>query len=107
MQPPKKGPHTLDSFSEIQISPKEETEVNSLFFIIDAKLPAKVLHHQEKKNEYNQFVLHRVKIYHGSSLFYFYQGMVRTIKMSFLKRKYTEVSATLTPSRKASGSIPH
>ena len=41
------------TFSEIQISPKEEMEVSSLFLIIKAKLPARALHHQEKKNEYN------------------------------------------------------
>ena len=28
---PKKGPHAHSAFSEIQISPKEEMEVNSLF----------------------------------------------------------------------------
>ena len=31
--------------------------------------------------------MHRVKIYLGSSLFSFYQGMVRTMKMSFYRRK--------------------
>ena len=31
--------------------------------------------------------MYRVKIYLGSSLFSFYQGMVRTMKMSFYKRK--------------------
>ena len=41
------------TFSEIQISPKGEMEVSSLFLIIKAKLPATALHHQEKKNEYN------------------------------------------------------
>ena len=37
------------TFSEIQISPKGEMEVSSLFLIIKAKLPATALHHQEKK----------------------------------------------------------
>ena len=35
-----------------------------------------------------KFVMHRVKIYlNGSSLFSFYQGMLRTMKISFNKRK--------------------
>ena len=38
-----------------------------------------------------KFVMHRVKIYLlGSSLFSFYRGMVRTMKMSFTKEKYTD-----------------
>ena len=40
----------LNTCSEIQISPKEDMEVNSLFLIIKAKLPARALHHQGKKN---------------------------------------------------------
>ena len=43
-----------------------------------------------------KFVMHRVKIYlSGSSLFSFYKGMVRTMKMSFYKRKNIEIGATL------------
>ena len=49
--------------------------------------------------------MHRVKIYLGSSLLSFYQGMIRTMKMSFYKRKYTEIRATLPTPQKASGSI--
>ena len=61
--------------------------VNSLFLIIKAKLTATTFHQQEKKMNI-KFVMHRVKIYlSGSSLFYFYQGMLRTKKMSFYKRK--------------------
>ena len=54
-----------------------------------------------------KFVMHRGKIYlNGSSLFSFYQGMLRTMKMSFLaKEKYTEVCATLPTPQKASGSL--
>ena len=75
------------TFSEIQISPKEEMEVSSLFLIIKAKLTATTFHQQEKKMNI-KFVMHRVKIYlNGSSLFSFYQGMLRTMKMSFYKRK--------------------
>ena len=74
------------TFSEIQISPKEEMEVSSRFLIIKAKLPARALHHQEKKMNII-FAIHQAKIYLGSSLFFFYQGMVRTMKMSFYKRK--------------------
>ena len=63
-------------------------EVNPLFFIIKAKLPARTWHQQEKKKMNVKFVMHRFKIYlSGSSLFSFYKGMVRTMKMSFYKRK--------------------
>ena len=34
-----------------------------------------------------KFVMHWVKIYLGSSVFSFYQGMVRTMKISFYKLK--------------------
>ena len=61
-------------------------EVNSLFLIIKAKLPARALPHQEKKMNII-FVIHQAKIYVGLGLFSFYQGMVRTKKMSFYKRK--------------------
>ena len=62
-------------------------EVSSLFLIIKAKLTATTFHQQEKKMNI-KFVMHRVKIYlNGSSLFSFYQGMLRTMKMSFYKRK--------------------
>ena len=49
-------------------------EVNSLFLITKAKLPARVLHqssiHQEKKkNEHNIRSVHRFKTSLGSSLF--------------------------------------
>ena len=44
--------------------------------------------------------MHWVKIYLGSSLFSFYQGMVRTMKMSFYKRKYNEISATFPTPQK-------
>ena len=78
---------TYFTFSEIQISPIEEMEVSSLFLTIKAKLTATTFHQQEKKMKI-KFVMHRVKIYlNGSSLFSFYQGMLRTMKMSFYKRK--------------------
>ena len=77
---------TYFTFSKIQISQKEEMEVNSLFLIIKAKLPARALPHQEKKMNII-FVIHQAKIYLGSGLFSFYQGMVRTMKMSFLEKK--------------------
>ena len=52
------------------------------------------------------FVMHWVKIYVGSSLFFFYHRMVRTLKMSFYKRKLLfEISGTLPTPRKASGSV--
>jgi len=49
-----------------------------------------------------KLVMHRVKIYlNGSSSFSFYQGMLRTMKMSFLtKEKYTENCATLPTPQK-------
>ena len=62
-------------------------EVNLLFLIIMAKLPAGALHHQDKKKMNTILVMHQVKIYLGSSLFSFYQGMVRSMKISFYKRK--------------------
>ena len=49
--PLKKDPLYQFILSEIQISPKEEMEVNSLLLIIKAKLPAKTLYQQEKNNE--------------------------------------------------------
>ena len=48
----------LSTRSEIQISPKEHLEVTSLFLIIKAKLPARALHHQEKKKMNEKFVMH-------------------------------------------------
>ena len=84
---PLKKRSTYFTFSEIQISPIEEMEVSSLFLTIKAKLTATTFHQQEKKMKI-KFVMHRVKIYlNGSSLFSFYQGMLRTMKMSFYKRK--------------------
>ena len=66
-------------------------EVNSLFLITKAKLPARVLHqssiHQEKKKMNIIFVqcigskLLLVQVY------FLYQGMERTMKMSFYKTK--------------------
>ena len=85
-QPTSEERSTYFTFSEIQISPKEEMEVNSQFLIFKAKLPARALHHQEKKMNII-FVIHQAKIYLGSGLFSFYQGMARTMKMSFYKRK--------------------
>ena len=85
-QPTSEERSTYFTFSKILISPNEEKEVNSLFLIIKAKLPARALHHQEKKMNII-FAIHHAKIYLGSSLFFFYQGMVRTMKMSFYKRK--------------------
>ena len=53
-----------------------------------------------------KFVMHRVKIYlSGSSLFSFYKGMVRTMKMSFYKRKNIEIGATLPTPQRAPGSV--
>ena len=87
-QPTSEERSTYFTFSEIQISPREEMEVNSLFLIIKAKLPARVLHQKRKKLNVI-FVMHRVKIYLDSILFFFsfYQGIVRTVKMSFYKWK--------------------
>ena len=53
---------------------------------IKAKLPARALHHQEKKNEW-KICYALGQIYVGSSLLFFCQGMVRTTKMSFYIRK--------------------
>ena len=57
----------------------------SLFLIIKAKLTATTFQQQEKKMNI-KFVMHRVKIY-LNGLFSFYQGILRTMKMSFYKRK--------------------
>ena len=84
-QPTSEERSTYFTFSEIQISPKEEMEVNSLFLIIKAKLTATTFQQQEKKMNI-KFVMHRVKIY-LNVLFSFYQGILRTMKMSFYKRK--------------------
>ena len=46
------------------------------------------------------FVIHQAKIYLGSGLFSFYQGMVRTMKRSFYKRKYYLKSVPLCLLRK-------
>ena len=48
-QPTSEERSTYFTFSEIQISPKEEMEVNSLFLIIKAKLTATTFQQQEKK----------------------------------------------------------
>ena len=81
-------------------------EVNSLFLIIQVKLPATTFYQQEKKMNI-KFVMGRVKIYfNGSSLFSFYQGMLRTIKWVFTKDKYPEICATLpTPQKASAGSV--
>ena len=70
----------------------------TIFNSFKAKLPARRLHHQEKKKKKKRkFVMHRVKIWLCSSLlFSFYQGMVRTMKMSFtekknIPRRYTQI----------------
>ena len=80
-------------------------DVYSLYFIIKVKLPARTWHQQEKKMNI-KFVMYRFKIYlSGSSLFSFYQGMVRTMKMSFYKRKNIEIGATLPTPQRAPGSV--
>ena len=50
----------------------------------------------KRKKKKIKFVMHRVKIFVSSSLFSFYQGMVRTMKMSFFRKKnilsrYTQI----------------
>ena len=50
----------------------------------------------KRKKKKIKFVMHRVKIFLSSSLFSFYQGMVRTMKMSFFRKKnilsrYTQI----------------
>ena len=45
-QPTSEERSTYFTFSEIQISPKEEMDVYSLFFIINAVLPARTWHQQ-------------------------------------------------------------
>ena len=80
---------TYFAFSEIHISPKEEMEVLIHYFqLLKPRYQLEHCHqvHQEKKMN-AIFVMHWVKINLGSSLFSFYQGMVRTIKMSFLQKK--------------------
>ena len=51
-----------------------------------------------------KFVMHRVKIY-LNGLFSFYQGILRTMKMSFYKRKNIEIGATLPTPQRAPGSV--
>ena len=81
---------TYFAFSEIHISPKEEMEV--LIHYFQLLRPRYQLEHcitkfTKRKKMNAIFVMHWVKINLGSSLFSFYQGMVRTIKMSFLQKK--------------------
>ena len=50
----------------------------------------------KRKKKTIKFVMHRVKIFLSSSLFSFYQRMVRTMKMSFFRKKnilsrYTQI----------------
>ena len=52
---------TRFTFSEIQITPKEDMAVNSLFLIIKVKLPARALHHPREKKMNTKFAVHRVK----------------------------------------------
>ena len=81
---------TYFAFSEIHISPKKEMEV--LIHHFQLLRPRYQLEHcitkfTKRKKMNAIFVMHWVKINLGSSLFSFYQGMVRTIKMSFLQKK--------------------
>ena len=50
----------------------------------------------KRKKMKRKFVIHRVKIFLSSSLFSFYQGMVKTMKMNFYRKKnivsrYTQI----------------
>ena len=71
------------------LSKREDGGFNSLFSTVKATIPARIICHQvhQEKKMNAIFVMHWVKINLGSSLFSFYQGMVRTIKMSFLQKK--------------------
>ena len=62
------------------MSPKEEMEFNSLFKSLRPNYQLEYLITKRKKKRNVIFVMHRVKIYLGSSLFSFYQGMVRIQK---------------------------
>ena len=101
-QPTSEERSTYFTFSEIQISPKEEMEVSSLFLIIKAKLTATTFHQQEKKMNI-KFVMHRVKIY-LNGLFSFYREFYGLWKWVFTKEKYPEYCATLSTPQKDSAS---
>ena len=61
-QPSSEERSTYFTFSEIQITPKEDMAVNSLFLIIKAKLSARALHHPREREKMNtKFVMHRIK----------------------------------------------
>ena len=48
---------TYFTFSEIQITPKEDMAVNSLFLIINAKLPTRALHQPRERKKWIQSLL--------------------------------------------------
>ena len=88
----------------LQISPKKEMEVHSLFLIIKAKLTATTFHQQEKKMNI-KFVMHLVKI-RFTLMVQVYFPFTRDYENEFLtKEKYTEVCAILPTPQKASGSL--
>ena len=95
-----------DSQKEKGIASQPTAEERSTYYIL---LHIYQLEHcitKRKKMVNIKSVMHRVKIYFGSSLFSFYQGkVIRTIKTSFYQRKCTEISATLPTPQKASGSV--
>ena len=61
-------------------------EVNSLFLIIKAKLPARALHHQGKKNVW-KICYALSQIYLASSLFSYLPGNGKDYENEFLQKK--------------------
>ena len=108
---PKKGPHTLHSV-KIQISPKEEMEVNSLFLITRVLRPKNmnkctswnIVSSREKKANI-KFVMYCIKINFTLVQVYFpftRKGKGYENEFKLQKKKYTEISATLPSPQKVS-----
>ena len=81
-------------------------EVNSLYFIIKVKLPARTWHQQEKKNEY------KICYALGQNLPQWFKPILllpgngqNYEKKVFTKEKYTEIGATLSTPQRTSGSV--
>ena len=82
-------------------------EVNSLFVIIKTKLPTRTLHHQEKKKTEYKFCYASGQNLPWFKLTFLLPGNGKDYENEFLqiKRRYTEIRATLPTPQKASGSI--
>ena len=86
---------TCCKFNEIQISPKEDIKVTSLFSVIQAKYQIQQYSTEKEKIEYNYLsVVSGQKISLVWSFISFSQGMARTSKQVQIKSKQQQQNTT-------------